>query len=155
MALKICPKCKAKVTSEALVCHHCGAPLWPTHTPRRFGFEWKSAQTFFGYPLIHIAFGTNSQGKVQVAKGIIAIGQFAVGLITVAQFGVGLLLGLGQFILAPVAVGQFAGGLVVGVGQLATGIIAHGQFVAGYYAAGEFDLIRLGKFLWMHLTTRG
>ena len=63
-----------------------------------------------GYPLVHIAFGKDSRGKWRVAKGVIAIGQFALGLITVAQFGVGLLFGFGQFLFGGVVLAQFAGG---------------------------------------------
>ena len=120
-------------------------PCRPTRLKPGFGFEWKSARTCGGYPLVHIAFGKDSRGKWRVARGIIAIGQFALGLVTVAQFGVGLLFGFGQFLIGGVVLAQFAGGLVLGVGQVATGYVAIGQVVLAYYGLGQ---IGLGEFLW-------
>ncbi len=145
MSLTVCRECQAQVSTEALVCPHCGAPGPSQPALRRRGFEWKSSRTFLGYPLVHIAVGRDSQGKRLVAKGIIAIGQFGVGLITVAQVGVGLLFGFGQFILGLTAVAQFAGGLLLGIGQFATGYAAVGQFVLAYYGLAQMGL---GKFLW-------
>lgn len=145
MALTNCRECQAQVSTEAFACPRCGAPVQPLPRWPGSGFEWKSSLTILGYPLVHIAIGRNAAGKLRVAKGIIAIGQFGVGLITIAQFGVGLLFGFGQFIAGLLVLAQFAGGLVVGVGQFATGYVAFGQVVAGYYSKGQFDL---GKFLW-------
>ncbi len=144
MALTNCRECGQQVSTEAFTCPHCGVPLRPVRWPS-WGFEWKSAATLLGYPLVHIAIGRNPEGKFRVAKGIIAIGQFGIGLICVAQFGVGLLFGFGQFQAGLLVLAQFAGGLLVGVGQVATGYVAFGQLVAGYYSRGQFDL---GHFLW-------
>lgn len=45
-----------------------------------WGYEWKSETTILGWPLVHIAFGWNLRtGQLMVARGIIAIGQFAAG----------------------------------------------------------------------------
>jgi hypothetical protein len=144
VALTTCQECGEKVSTEALSCPHCGVslkmPRWPS-----YGFEWKTKTTILGYPLVHVALGRDPEGKLRVAKGIIAIGQFGVGLICVAQFGVGLLFGLGQFQAGLLVLAQFAGGLVVGVGQIATGYVAFGQVVAGCYSKGQFNL---GHFLW-------
>jgi len=101
------------------------------------GFEWKSQGTLLGWPLIHVAVGRDARGKLRVAKGVIAVGQFAVGLITVAQFGVGLLFGLGQFIFGLTAVAQFAGAPAFGVGQFAAGYTAIGQVVLAYYGLAQ------------------
>ena len=133
MALTTCRECGAEVSDQARACPRCGAsqpanPAWSST-----GFEWKSSRTYGGYPLVHIAFGKDSRGKRRVAKGIVAIGQFALGLITVAQFGVGLLFGFGQFLIGGVVLAQFAGALVLGVGQIATGYVAIGQVVLAYY----------------------
>jgi hypothetical protein len=50
----------------------------------------------------------SSVGNSQVvAKGVIAIGQFAAGLVTISQFGLGLV-SLSQFTVAGYAVAQFA-----------------------------------------------
>jgi len=141
-----CPECGAEVSGQTPVCLRCGAPL-PHAAPSKpgFGFEWKSARTCWGYPLVPIAFGKDSRGKWRVARGIIAIGQFALGLVTVAQFGVGLLFGFGQFLIGGIVLAQIAGGLVLGVGQVATGYVAIGQVVLAYYGLGQ---IGLGEFLW-------
>jgi hypothetical protein len=145
MALTTCRECGAEVSDQALACPRCGAPQVAVPSSSGLGFEWKSSLTYGGYPLVHIAFGKDSRGKWRVAKGVIAIGQFALGLITVAQFGVGLLFGFGQFIIGTAVLAQFAGGLALGVGQFATGYVAIGQFVLGYYGLGQ---IGLAKFLW-------
>jgi hypothetical protein len=145
MALTTCRECGAEVSDQAQTCLRCGAPQAPAPSYPGFGFEWKSSRTYGGYPLVHIAFGKDSRGKWRVAKGIIAIGQFALGLVTVAQFGVGLIFGFGQFILGGAVLAQFAGGLVLGVGQVATGYVAIGQVVLAYYGLGQ---IGLGEFLW-------
>jgi hypothetical protein len=109
-----------------------GRPEW-----QGTGYEWKSRTTVWGYPLVHVAFGRNARGKLRIAKGVIAIGQFAIGIITVAQFGIGLLFGFGQFFLALTAVAQVALTPVCGIGQLATGYMASGQLAVGYYALGQ------------------
>jgi hypothetical protein len=140
-----CPECGATVSDQSPVCLRCGAPQAAAPSNPGFGFEWKSARTYGGYPLVHIAFGKDSRGKWRVARGIVAIGQFALGLITVAQFGVGLLFGFGQFLIGSVVLAQIAGGLVLGVGQVATGYVAIGQVVLAYYGLGQ---IGLGEFLW-------
>jgi hypothetical protein len=146
MAPTTCPECGAEVLDQARVCLRCGAAQ-PDNAPPQsgFGFEWRSSRTIGNYPLIHIAFGRDSRGRLRVAKGVIAIGQFGLGLITVAQFGVGLLFGFGQFLLGSFVLAQFAGGLALGVGQFATGYVAIGQVVLAYYGLGQ---IGLGQFLW-------
>jgi hypothetical protein len=99
----------------------------------------------YGYPVIHIAFGRDGFGRIRVAKGLIAIGQYAIGLITVAQFGVGLLFAFGQFVIALTAIGQFAITALFGIGQFATGYVAIGQFAVGYYALAQ---IGFAPHLW-------
>lgn len=145
MTLLPCRECRREISDQASVCPHCGAPS-PTHTEwKGTGFEWKSSRTFYGYPLVHIAFGRDARGRRRVARGIVAIGQFAVGLITVAQFGVGILFGFGQFICGLTAVSQFAVALVFGIGQFATGYIAIGQIVLGYYGLCQLGIAR---YIW-------
>ncbi len=147
MGLTNCRECGAEVSDQARACPRCGAP-WPANpTWSGTGFEWKSARSYWGYPLVHIAFGRDRRGKWRVAKGIIAIGQFALGLVTVAQFGVGLLFGFGQFIVGATVLAQCAGGLLIGVGQIATGYAAIGQMVLAYYGLGQ---IGVAEFLWSY-----
>ena len=152
MALTECPECGARISEKAAVCPKCGYPMKPaadlTLITRRFmrGFEWKSKTEILGWPLIHIAIGRNKEtGRLMMAKGIIAIGQFAIGVITIAQFGIGILFGLGQFVGGILAVGQFALGVYFGLGQFATGITAIGQFAFGWYIRAQ---IGYGKYIW-------
>lgn len=152
MALTACRECGKEVSTEALACPHCGAPQAALKTgwgmfgyKRPWGFEWKSGSTYGGYPLVHIAVGRDERGKLRVAKGVVAIGQFAVGAVTIAQFGVGILFGFGQFIFGLTALAQFAGAVLVGVGQFASGYVAVGQLVLGYYGLAQAGL---AKFLW-------
>jgi len=145
MSLTICRECHQKVSSEARACPHCGAPRPADQDWRGSGFEWRSARQVMGYPLVHVAVGRNAQGRLRVAKGVIAIGQFGVGLVTVAQFGVGVLFGFGQFIFGLTALAQFAAAVVMGIGQFATGYVAIGQVVLAYYGLAQAGL---AKFIW-------
>ena len=144
-----CADCGKELSSRAPFCPNCGAPQSESKAYKRltkpdWGFEWRSQAEIVGFPLIHVAIG-RKDGKLRVAKGIIAIGQFAFGLITVAQFGVGLLFGFGQFIFGFTAIAQFAIAIYFGLGQFATGYIAIGQFALGFYALGQ---IAIGKYIW-------
>lgn len=146
MSLTPCRECGREMSTDALTCPHCGAPnpalaargVWR----RPWGFEWRSEREVAGWPLIHVAVGRNDQGRLRVAKGVVAIGQFGVGLITVAQFGVGLLFGFGQFILGLTALAQVAVSLVFAVGQLAVGYVAVGQAAVGCFALAQVGWAR-------------
>jgi len=116
------------------------------HPVLNWGFEWRTKSAILGLPLVHIAIGRNRlTGKLLVAKGIIAIGQFAIGLIAIAQFGLGLILGLGQFATGLFAVAQFALGIYFGLGQFATGLTCIAQFGVGEYVLAQ---IGYGKYVW-------
>lgn len=131
--LASCRVCARDVSTEAYMCPHCGAPFPTRKNGCATGYEWKSPITVRGLPLVHIAYGRDKNGKVRVAKGIVAIGQFGVGVVTIAQCGVGAVFGLGQAVVAPIAIGQlalglaalgqFGFGLLFGLGMIATGII--------------------------------
>ena len=114
-----------------------GSPPPPASGARAWGVDWRSRAGFFGIPVVHVAFGRDAQGRLRVAKGIIAVGQFGIGVVTLAQFGVGLLGGAGQLIFGTVAIAQFAVGTLLAIGQFAAGYIAVGQFVLGYFALGQ------------------
>ncbi len=144
MAIIQCRECNRDVSDEATICPHCGAPYPAKKEYHGSGFEWKSKITIYGYPLIHIAIGRDARGKLRVARGIIAIGQFGIGLITIAQFGVGILFGFGQFILGLTTFAQFAIGILFGLGQFATGYIAIGQIAFGWYVLCQFGF---GKYI--------
>lgn len=144
MGLISCPECNSNISEKAFSCPGCGHPT--REHPSWRGYQWKSKTTIYGWPFVHVALGRDkSTGKLLVAKGIIAIGQFGIGLITIAQFGVGVVFGLGQFITGVVAIAQFAGGIYFGLGQFATGITAIGQFAFGKYVLAW---IGYGKHVW-------
>lgn len=145
MAFPRCSECGAEISEGIYSCPYCGASLPARGRSKAHGFEWKSSKTFYGYPLIHIAVGRDEGGKLRVAKGIVAIGQFAIGLIVFAQFGIGILFGFGQFILGFTAVAQIAISILFGVGQLATGYLAIGQIALGFYGLCQ---IGFAKHLW-------
>ncbi|MCC6727732.1 MAG: zinc ribbon domain-containing protein [Chthonomonadales bacterium] len=129
-----CERCGAGLAADASFCAHCGRQARPWR--RGTGYEWKSPATFRGWPLVHVAWGRDQNGKLRVARGVIAIGQFGIGAITIAQFGIGFVFGLGQFMLAPLSVGQFAFGLLA-AGQFGIGLLAGaGQFATGIFSAG-------------------
>ena len=155
MALTTCPECGVYVSENAESCPQCGHPMKPpaaappppAAAARVYrGYEWKSKTTVLGWPLVHIAVGRNRQtGKLMVAKGVIAIGQFGIGLITIAQFGIGILLGFGQVVGGTLAIGQFALGTYFGLGQFATGVTAIGQLALGKYVLAQLGY---GKYVW-------
>ena len=60
-----------------------------------------------GLPLVHVSFKYRPNRRPVVARGVIAIGQFACGVVCIAQFSVGLL-SISQFAVAAYAVAQFA-----------------------------------------------
>jgi hypothetical protein len=145
MPLTQCRECQKEISTEANYCPHCWAPFPAKKKWQGRGFEWKSKQTFYGYPLVHIAFGRDAQNRIRVAKGVIAIGQFGIGLITFAQAGIGVLFGFGQFILGLTGLAQFAITGLFGIGQFATGYVAIGQFALGYYVLAQLGF---AEHLW-------
>jgi hypothetical protein len=57
--------------------------------------------------LVHISFKYRSNRRPVVARGIVAIGQFATGIICISQFGLGVI-SVSQFTVAAFAIAQFA-----------------------------------------------
>lgn len=105
--MKSCRECGHQVSEQALACPNCGAPRPAQERWDGWGYEYRSSASIGGLPLLHIAFKYRPNGRPVVARGVVAIGQFAVGIVTVAQFGIGVL-SVGQFIASIVAVAQFA-----------------------------------------------
>ncbi len=106
-SLRPCRVCRKEISDQAVACPHCGAPYPAREKWDGWGFEYKSETTMFGLPLLHISFKYRSNRTPVVAKGIVAIGQFACGVFTLSQFGIGLF-SLSQFTIAAYAVAQFA-----------------------------------------------
>jgi tRNA A-37 threonylcarbamoyl transferase component Bud32 len=118
----------------------------PPDVMRRFGYEYRSRATIFGWPLVHIATGIDPMtGRKRVAKGIIAIGGIAVGGLAFGGCAIGVValggVGIGLFAFGGMTIGllmAFGGGAIGGlaVGGGALGIIAVGGGAVGYYATG-------------------
>jgi len=105
--MKPCRECKREISEQAFSCPHCGAPYPAKGKWDGWGYEYKSKLTFFGLPLVHISFKYRTNRRPVVAKGIIAIGQFACGVIAISQFGIGFF-SVSQFTIAAYALAQFA-----------------------------------------------
>jgi len=126
--VKKCRECKKEISEQAITCPHCGAPYPAKEEWDGWGFEYKSKLIFWGLPLLHISFKYRPNRMPVVAKGIIAIGQFAYGVVTISQFGIGVF-SLSQFTVAVYALAQFAAAYSL-IAQI--GIYIHegrGQFV--------------------------
>jgi len=145
VAMTQCRECQQDVSTQATACPRCGAPKPADSTWGGTGYEWKSAATFAGVPWVHVAWGRDARGRRRIAKGVVAVGQFAVGAVTIAQFGVGFLFGFGQFVTGLTAVGQFALGVYSGLGQFTSGEVAIGQFAVGVWVLAQ---VGLGRHVW-------
>ena len=128
--LSACRDCAAEVSSDAIICPHCGAPRPAQADWQGEGYEWQTAATWLGLPLIHVAFGNDAAGRARVARGIVAIGLRAVG---------GLACGIvaGGFVsIGIVSVGMFSLGVVSVAALLAVGVNALGPVAFGVVACG-------------------
>jgi hypothetical protein len=104
--LKPCRECKREISEQAAACPNCGAPYPAKEKWDGWGYEYKSNLSFFGLPFLHVSFKYRANRRPVVAKGIIAIGQFAYGIVTISQFGIGLF-SISQFTVAAYALAQF------------------------------------------------
>ena len=136
------------VTLDYLVTGQEAAPVPQTQTTivnnyyQRWRYEYKSKRTLFGLPLVHIRLGDRGTG---LAKGVLAIGNYAVGLFTLGGFSFGLvsigglsfglLFALGGWGMGCIAIGGLAIGLLA-FGGAAVGLFAMGGGAFGVYAAG-------------------
>ena len=109
---------------------------------QRWHYEYKSQRTLFGLPLVHIRLGDRGAGAAKgvlaignYAVGIFALGGFSLGLFSVGGLSLGLLLSLGGWAIGGLAIGGFAVGLLA-LGGGAVGLFAMGGGAFGVYAAG-------------------
>ena len=104
-----------------------------------YRYEFRSKTTLFGLPLVHINLGPGFQR----AKGILAIGNFAVGVVAVGGLSAGLFSigagALGLFALGGTAVGAVAlGGLAFGLLAAAGGVALSLGFALGGGAVSRY-----------------
>ena len=96
--------------------------------------EFISHAEILGIPVLHYTRGKCPEtGSRVVAKGIIAVGRFAVGIVGIGQVSVGV-----------IAFGQLGLGLLFGLGQATTGVLAFGQLaIAALFGLGrDLDGVR-------------
>src|SRR5262252_8233753 len=105
--MKPCRECQHQISEQAFTCPQCGAPYPSRESWDGWGYEYKSKLSIGRLPLVHISFKYRPNRTPVVARGVIAIGQFACGIICIAQFSIGLV-SISQFTLAAFAVAQFA-----------------------------------------------
>ena len=105
---------------------------------RLAGFEYKSAATFHGIPLIHINLGGIVPRR---AKGIIAIGDIAQGVIALGGVSAGVL-SIGGVSAGLVSLGGLAVGLITALGGAAVAPVACGGLAVGIIAAGGLSFGR-------------
>ncbi len=105
--MRPCRECQQDVSEQATACPRCGAPFTAKEKWDGWGFEYKSKATFVGLPLLHISFKYGPNRVPVPARGVIAIGQFALGIFTISQVGVGVV-SISQFTIAAYALAQFA-----------------------------------------------
>ena len=135
--MKPCRTCKRDISEEAVACPNCGAPYPAREKWDGWGFEYKSGLQFLGLPLVHISFKYRPNRTPVVARGVIAIGQFACGILTISQFGIGVV-SISQFTIAGFAIAQFAAAYSL-IAQMGLYVHqGHGQIVRSVT-----DLIRM------------
>jgi hypothetical protein len=99
---------------------------------QRMALEYRSAQTWRGMPLVHVAFGSRgTDGRYHSgrARGLIAVGDTAMGVVAVGVVAVGVVAA------GPVALGLIAAG-VVAVGLVSVGVASLGLVALGVVAIG-------------------
>ncbi|MHA3773360.1 hypothetical protein ACXR0O_17640 [Verrucomicrobiota bacterium sgz303538] len=126
----VCRNCGNELPPRYAVCPQCGVRK---EGPQ--GYEWKSKGTWMGEPLVHIAFGTDSAGRVRTARGIVAIGQRASGAVAIGIVAVGGL-SIGLVSCGLVSVGVVAVALGAAFGMNAFAPFAIGVLGVGYAAGG-------------------
>jgi hypothetical protein len=128
MSLRPCRECGRETSDRAFACPQCGAPFPTRASWDGWGFEYKSRTTVAGWPLVHISFKFRANRTPVVARGVVAIGQFATGIFCLSQFGIGVV-SVSQFTVAAFAIAQFAAAYAL-IAQIGVYVAeGHGQLV--------------------------
>ena len=134
-ASAVCRECAQPVASEVPKCKKCGA-LWPAnHEWSGEGYDWKSRGTWLGYPLVHVAFGSNARGRPRTARGIVAIGQRAIGAVALGIVASGFI-SIGVVSCGVLSLGVVSFGLACALGVNAVAPFAIGVTAIGIVAKG-------------------
>ena len=103
---------------------------------RSRGFEYKSARTLCGLPLLHVVSGLDPvTGKPRVARGILAIGGRAHGWVAFGGLATGGV-AIGGCAVGGIAMGGCAVGVVALGGCAISLLLGFGGFAVGYFALG-------------------
>lgn len=102
-------------------------------------YEYKTKIKVFGRPLLHIKFRKNRGygSKYGIAKGIIAIGDYASGVVAIGGLCYGGLC-IGGSCLGVISIGGFCAGLI-SLGGFSLGLAVFGGFAAGIWSLGGFS----------------
>jgi hypothetical protein len=103
-------------------------------------YEFRSAKTVFGLPLVHIAHSRDPSGKrMRVARGVIAIGDIAIGGVAIGAFSFGGIT-IGGMNIGLIGFGGITLGLLTALGGVAFGGFAVGGVAFGLSAFGALPL---------------
>jgi hypothetical protein len=111
-------------------------------------YEYKSARTLFGLPLVHVKVRRQWRGygnhntKMSVAKGIIAIGEVSIGFLSIGAIALGGIC-IGGLSAGLLTFGGFALGLLLALGGVAVGTIAMGGVAVGLVALGGVAIAKI------------
>jgi hypothetical protein len=125
----ICRDCVG-VDAPRLICRDC--------LGRRtvLGFEYRSAATIAGWPLVHVCAGVDPVTmRPRVARGVIALGNIAVGGVAIGGLAAGLVSVGGLSIGLLFALGGAALGAGLSIGGFTVGSVAIGGVAVGFVHA--------------------